>query len=254
MQRKRAMKHKAFTLIEMLVVVSLIALLIALLMPSLRNAKKDATLTKCMSNANLIGQALSAYTVENESRLPYVGNLYSNQQMGYVHYWTEYYPNASRVHGFQNWGLLSKAGLMHHQSDLWFCPLQVDYNSGGNSSHANAVPGPKNTVLAPGDESIGWAHARVGYLRRMFDERGPYHGISLRRVGGRAFFSDWFSTPSQVATRHGDSVTVWYGDGGVAIRDWDFNAAPFDSVPNSYSQPWPTAQVYYDAVWDWFEQ
>lgn len=246
-------KRSAFTLIEMLLVVSLIVLLISMLLPSLHEAKREASLTLCMANTDEIGHALIQYTVDHESRLPYVGNLFRNQQMGYVHYWTEYYPNATRIHGFQNWGLLSKGQYMDHQSDQWFCPLQADYNSNGDSSHANAAPGPKNTVLAPGDESLGWAHARAGYLRRLFDEQSPLHAISLRTVGGRAFFSDWFSVPSQVSSRHGDSVSTWYADGGAQRQTWNFDAAPFSGIPNDYGQSWPTAQAQFDAVWNAFD-
>src|SRR6187397_1159061 len=52
----------AFTLVEMLVVVAIVAILIALLMPLLGRAREHAHRVKCAANLRSMGQALTAYT------------------------------------------------------------------------------------------------------------------------------------------------------------------------------------------------
>ena len=249
--RRRSLQ--AFTLVEMLLVVSIIVLLISMLLPMLSKSKREALIVTCHSNCNQISGALIGFATDNQSRMPWVGPLYRNQQMGYIHYWTEYWPDTSRPQGFQNWGLLSKERYMHHQSAMWFCPLSPQDNSNGNLSHSNAVPHCKTPVLAPGDGHLGWAHARAGYLRRLMKEPAWLRSISIQKVGSQAFFADWFSTPQHVAARHQNHIVVGYGDNSVRRHKVDLSSTLWQNVPDTYSQSWPAAQVYYDAVWKSFE-
>jgi prepilin-type N-terminal cleavage/methylation domain-containing protein/prepilin-type processing-associated H-X9-DG protein len=55
---------RAFTLVELLVVVAIIAVLVALLMPALGRAKKDAIAVSCLSNQRQVANAVGAYTSE----------------------------------------------------------------------------------------------------------------------------------------------------------------------------------------------
>ena len=58
------MRRKAFTLIELLVVVAIIAMLVAILLPSLARAREISKRTICGKNLNGIGQAFHAYSSE----------------------------------------------------------------------------------------------------------------------------------------------------------------------------------------------
>jgi prepilin-type processing-associated H-X9-DG protein/prepilin-type N-terminal cleavage/methylation domain-containing protein len=66
----RRRTHAAFTLVELLVVVGIIALLIAILMPALSKAREQANAVKCMSNERQLGQALVMFTNDHNGYLP----------------------------------------------------------------------------------------------------------------------------------------------------------------------------------------
>ena len=59
-----------FTLIEVLVVAAIIALLVAILLPTLRRARGVARQTVCLSNIRSIGQAFSMYRSDYDGWLP----------------------------------------------------------------------------------------------------------------------------------------------------------------------------------------
>lgn len=67
-------KHKAFTLIEVLVVVAIIALLVAILLPSLAKARSQARTAVCQSNARQHAQAAQMFAVESKGLIPRGGN------------------------------------------------------------------------------------------------------------------------------------------------------------------------------------
>ena len=106
-------KRKAFTLVELLVVIGIIALLISILLPTLGRAREAAQRTQCLSALREIGNALRIYSTQNKDALPigFVANSVDpaqrQKQFSYTVAWNN--GSAQKPLGL---GVLAISGLM----------------------------------------------------------------------------------------------------------------------------------------------
>ena len=114
-----------FTLIELLVVIAIIALLIAMLMPSLREAKEIARRTICQSNLHHVGVGVVMYSNDFDGAVPlHMTNHGGGPSMPwttYAAYWEGGWPVIRGVRPIFNLAILEVLDLIPDPRIL-YCP------------------------------------------------------------------------------------------------------------------------------------
>lgn len=68
---RRAHNARAFTLVELLVVVGILAILLAILLPAMHRARAASRRTTCLNNLRQIGIAVHTYAADYDGAIPY---------------------------------------------------------------------------------------------------------------------------------------------------------------------------------------
>jgi prepilin-type N-terminal cleavage/methylation domain-containing protein/prepilin-type processing-associated H-X9-DG protein len=177
------MKDKrAFTLVELLVVISIIAVLLAILMPALRKARDQAQNIACTSNMRQIGLSLMLYAQDN------------NGQSIWAVYGPPCDPSMNGVLGIT---LLDKyLGLkpndrVNRRRSPWFCPAGLAWTK--KNQRRNYDPMPYGTTY-------GWNACAIPYSPWMPGWGPPSHILNLsqlKHAGECAYIGDghWLVPP-----------------------------------------------------------
>ncbi len=204
----------AFTLIELLVVIAILGMLIALALPSMTGARRQAKETQCLSRLRSLSIAYLTYLHDCDHFPP----LNNEEDDGAWQY--NYLIYDGRDFN-QNFGPLIADGSTLDDIQTLFCPIQEDpYHTPGTPSN----PWP---VIPTQDTRAGWA-------RR-------YHlsGKSLGQVKSTvAMASDLMHVPKVIRSAHKTGVNAVYTDGHARwIKDpgkFTHNdlVTPFDRLNN----------------------
>jgi prepilin-type processing-associated H-X9-DG protein len=236
-------RRVGFTLVELLVVVGIIALLIAVLMPTLSGARRQAMAIKCGANLRTIGHAMQQYANEYKGRIPR-DYWYDQEYLDGHILWAEVFAPYVGYKDMPQPNTLSPARdavLAPHleRIEVYQCPAfpnenqKLDYVS--NAWHAGNVG-----ISAPLINVVRMPHSgRVVYLTEA-SNRLPVDTFGIHDVFDLIHLPvDPSRNPQPASTRvlidnrHGGKVNLLFLDGHVEARHFkDVHRRDFDFLFN----------------------
>jgi len=158
---KKMKRKNSFTLIELLVVVAIIAVLISILVPSLKAARSQARAVLCMSDMKQVGLALQFYAEDFKGWIPCARNdsisslpwfrVIGKENhpdprigLGYIPYYMGYYPGGnSKIYCR---GMVEKFGS-NHKGNTWGLSTSQGDPTRLRKLNAHSFPQPAGKVL-----------------------------------------------------------------------------------------------------------
>jgi len=202
LSRRQRPVRSAFTLVELLVVIGIIALLVSMLLPALQQARRQADTVKCLSALRQIGTGYQLYSNDNNGYWPMARYIYrrTNGAIG-----------EKRWHDFiskyvNNGQVINESGdqvtapqiqtIKDTNTILWGCPSwnRANYGTTGSltsvSVGSGLFPGYSMNPYAFAPKPVNAANAVNGYLPWVFRTNNP---PEVPNISGGWFFkqSQW---------------------------------------------------------------
>lgn len=196
--------RRAFTLVELLVVIGIIAVLVAILLPALNRARQQSMRAQCLSNLRQIHLLMTEYSIRYKDRVP-IGYVRGLKQMSYMMWDSGVSPNG----GYILFGVLQPMGMVK-QGLIFYCPARTDLENGYDVPTNPWPPGANPGV-----------HTRISYSCRPVVDWGLNNmgkGVDyprLTRLKSKALFCDVLCDPLRLSTGHKTGANVLYGHGGA---------------------------------------
>lgn len=192
--------QRAFTLIEILVVIAVLSILMAILLPVFFHAKNRARGSACESNLRSIGTALNMYAQDNDG--------------GYPTEWSPGHSTTWLPGGWEGWEVDVMPYVKTRQ--IFQCPMQppvhMSYGIAGWAANFQyrrefEFQRPASTVMAADQSWPLWHGVRAG----PYDDDGD---------------ADIWN----VALRHEGRVNICFVDGHVKSMRWEETIPPNENI------------------------
>jgi len=205
-------RFRAFTLVELLVVIGIIAVLISVLLPALNKARNAAVRTQCLSNVRQLATVMRLYAHSSRDYVPVVAT--EGQRRVSYH--------------------VVKAGAKRPLYDLWaarlttapeayYCPAEQDDRWKFNT--------PIN-VWPPQDPPVAGADINLGYTVRpewLWPQNPSYP--KLTKLKNKALVAEVLNNTVFTLRRHKEGVNVAYADGSAKFVPLGVFKTNLNNVP-----------------------
>ena len=256
--------RRAFTLVELLVVIGIIAVLVGILLPTLANARESGRRTVCLSNLHQIQIMLVEYANRYKGGYCPIGCLKPGSTPLMMLNTTVNY-SRNNVSAPICLGWLVQAGLGGKDGKVFYCPSETNpqwiwnwSEGGGLNDPLSANPWPFETNGSGHETRFAYAsRPSVAWVMPPYSGTGTQAGKQLfvnsinkdcpmpklKDFKTKAVVADANMTPLHLKSRHQKGVNVLYGTGAakfVPKEHFMRTATGYASIP----YPPSDVQVY----------
>ncbi|HZZ44567.1 MAG TPA: prepilin-type N-terminal cleavage/methylation domain-containing protein [Tepidisphaeraceae bacterium] len=228
------MKVRAFTLVELLVVIGIIALLISILLPTLSTARQAANTAVCASNIRQLATASLLYAIENHGYFPpaHLDFLTTNLDR-----WHGTRPNTSAPFDFST----SRLRRYLYTPNIKQCPAFEPAAPGFEASAGGY--GYNNHYIGSSTADQGWSTDSVNTPAKLNMIRNPSSKIlfadTAMAVGSTIIeysfaeppTADGLTTSPSLQFRHRNRCNIAFADGHVTAElfQWTYPTNAYGS-------------------------